>query len=705
MWHARSWMTPLVLTAALLALATPTRAADDLETLREQAIKTALKKVSPSVVTIETSGGTDIIVVGPANPRGGGGGAKIRKGTGPTTGLIVSADGYVITSAFNFANNPSSIFVSVAGHTQKYVGKVIATDQTRMLTLLKIEVKDLPVPTAVPKKDIRVGQTVLAVGRTLAQAVDHPPSVSEGIISAVGRIWGKALQTDAKISPTNYGGPLTDLEGKVLGVLVPASPRTEGQTAGFEWYDSGIGFAIPLEDINQVLPRLKQGKDLTRGVLGVTMQGADQFGTAPVVGTVAAASAAEQTGLKAGDIIKEINGKAVLNYAQVLHQLGTHYEGDAITIKIERGGKEQVFNNVKLGGAVAAFGQIYLGILPMRDDPEPGVEIRYVYPKSPAETAKLQIGDRITKVGPAQGNNLIEVKSRDDLSRLLATARPNAQIKLEVIPKGEKKAKTVTVALTEMPETVPAELPEKSSKEKALTRKGTPAPPKKEDKKDDKKEDEKKIPTGLINRMNAAQDHKYWLYVPDDYNPEISYSLVIWLHPVGKNREKDVKQLVSDWEDYCSKNHIILVGPNSENDAGWIASEVEFVLEAAKFAMENYTIDRRRVVAHGMGLGGQLAIYLGFSSRDLVRGVATVGAVPNQNPKERVPTQPLRFFIVTGEKDPIKEAVNAGQAKLAEYKYPVIYRVLKEKGHQYFDEDSIATLKELVRWIDSLDRM
>ena len=90
----------------------------------------------------------------------------------------------------------------------------------------------------------------MAVGRTLVGQVDQMPSVSVGIISALDRIWGKAIQTDAKVSPTNYGGPLIDLYGRVQGVLVPASPQAEGETAGFEWYDSGIGFAIPLEDIN-----------------------------------------------------------------------------------------------------------------------------------------------------------------------------------------------------------------------------------------------------------------------------------------------------------------------------------------------------------------------------------------------------------------------------------------------------------------------
>ena len=97
-------------------------------------------------------------------------------------------------------------------------------------------------------------------------------AVSIGIISALSRVWGKAIQTDAKISPINYGGPIIDIQGRVQGILIPASPRGEDETAGFEWYDSGIGFAIPMEDILAVLPRLKKGKDLHKGILGIAMK-------------------------------------------------------------------------------------------------------------------------------------------------------------------------------------------------------------------------------------------------------------------------------------------------------------------------------------------------------------------------------------------------------------------------------------------------
>src|SRR6516164_5593757 len=277
----------------------------DLEDLREQAVKAAARKVGPSMVQIQTTGGTELVGSGPKGP-------QVRKGIGPTTGVILTADGYIASSAFNFANKPSSIDVAVPGHSSRYIAKVIATDTTRMITLLKIEATNLPVPVPSPKSQIKIGQTALALGRTLEADVNKPASVSEGIISATERIWGKALQTDAKVSPTNYGGPLVDLEGRVIGILIPADPRAEGETAGLEWYDSGIGFAVPLEDVNAVLPRLKAGTpekpvSLDRGILGITPQSTDEYGQQPEVATVAPESAADKGGIKVGDVILEID--------------------------------------------------------------------------------------------------------------------------------------------------------------------------------------------------------------------------------------------------------------------------------------------------------------------------------------------------------------------------------------------------------------
>jgi len=164
-----------------MALALVPAQSPDIDSAYEQAIQAAVAKVAPSVVLIETTGGSER--VGPVDN-------GIRKGTGPTTGVVVGADGYIITSAFNFANKPTSITVGIPGRKDRLVAKVIATDHSRMLTLLKIDTPDLVVPAFVPESEIRIGQWAAAVGRTLDPNPDHAPSISVGIVSALNRIWG-----------------------------------------------------------------------------------------------------------------------------------------------------------------------------------------------------------------------------------------------------------------------------------------------------------------------------------------------------------------------------------------------------------------------------------------------------------------------------------------------------------------------------------
>jgi serine protease Do len=452
--------------ALLFFAGTASTAEPDVNAGIEKAMKAALARAAPAVVKIETAGGLE--TAGGGASKGGPSAKGIAIGTGATTGVVVDPDGYVVTSSFNFANKPTDIFVTVPGRPTRFVAKIVATDQTRMLTLLKIDAKSLPVPAAYPKKDAKVGQWALALGRTLDTNIDHAPSVSAGIISAVNRLLGKAYQTDAKTSPINYGGPLVAIDGRVFGVIIPASARGEGETSGYEWYDSGIGFAIPLEDILAKLPAMKKGTNLRRGLLGINPHSPDVYNSAPAIGAIQPDSAADRAGLKVGDTILAINDRSVPNFSTVQHILGPMYEGDVIKLKVKRGDKELDFPKVPLLGTATAYVNAFLGILPLRDDPSIGVVIRFVFPNSPAAAAGLKEGDRIMKVGLANAPALAPVRNHAQLAAILQQLNPGTQIKIEVKRKEGDKVETVAAKLVPMPDAIPEKLPMPSSAGKAL---------------------------------------------------------------------------------------------------------------------------------------------------------------------------------------------------------------------------------------------
>ncbi|MFO0930686.1 MAG: PDZ domain-containing protein, partial [Gemmataceae bacterium] len=386
------------------------------------------------------------------------------------------------------------------------------------------------------------------------------------------------------------------------------------------------------------------------------------------------------------------------------HLLGKRYEGDAVAVKVERDKKEVEFARVVLGSAEAAYPDPFLGILPLRDDPEPGVAVRYVYPKSPAEKAGLKEGDRIMKIAPPNapaGTPLFPItRGRDQLLTAMRAFRPGQELKVEVKRKDGGKVETLTAKLAEVPADVPAKLPETASAGKALTRPGVKPPDKPAPAKKEKEE------TGTMKKTSPAADHTYWLYVPTNYDANIAHSVVVWFHPLGKGKQQDLEDFISSWETFCDDHHIILVCPQSENPRGWTPGEADFVMEAVKTVMSTYTVDMQRVVAHGMGVGGEMALYVAFQARAVIRAVAVVGASLSSNPREREGDSPLAVFLVVGGKDPIQPAVVQTRDRLAQLKYAVILREIAPLGHEYIDgKAGVPTLEELIRWIDSLDRL
>jgi len=143
--------------------------------------------------------------------------------------------------------------------------------------------------------------------------------------------------------------------------------------------------------------------------------------------------------------------------------------------------------------------------------------------------------------------------------------------------------------------------------------------------------------------------------------------------------------------------------PKSEGDTGWVPTDTDFVLEALRDVLAHYTVDRQRVVAHGMGVGGQMAIHLGFTARDQIRGVATTGAVVTQY-KDNVPNQRLAFYLAVGDRDLLARAVAECKTKLMDRRFPVMFREFPNRGREYLFGE-VEALRELVRWIDSLDRL
>lgn len=289
--------------------------------LEQQAIRAAIDHVNPSVVQLQIIGGAERV-------------GDVSLASGPSTGVILSADGYVVTSRYRFDPAPATV-VALLADGRQFATKVVAQDYSRKLVLLKlVGAEDLPAVEAAPADSYRVGQWAIALGRTYR--VDRP-NVSVGIVSALRRIQGRALQTDAAVSAANYGGPLVDIEGRVLGIIAPMSPSAESSIAGVEWYDSGIGFAPPLAEWMAALERLKLGEDLELGYLGVGLSQGVPRETPAKIDSIAPAGPAEQAGLEKGDVITAIDGVEVTTQVEMQAQTKPHYAGDTVEITYQRG--------------------------------------------------------------------------------------------------------------------------------------------------------------------------------------------------------------------------------------------------------------------------------------------------------------------------------------------------------------------------------
>jgi predicted esterase len=306
---------------------------------------------------------------------------------------------------------------------------------------------------------------------------------------------------------------------------------------------------------------------------------------------------------------------------------------------------------------------------------------------------------------------------RDQFMGIMQHFRSGSSITLEV-KKKSGKTETVDAVLGQFTEEIPKELPGGESSKKQAQVAPKPAgveakkeagkkeePKKDEPKKEQAKKDDKEKPkTGLQKIEGAgANNRKFWVYIPDDYDPNIAYGLIVWLHPAERGGGRDADDMVKIWDTFCDKYNFIMMGPTAEAASGWVAGEADGVMDDIRWVRNRYTIDSKRVIAHGQGVGGQMAYYLGFNKREVIRGAVPVGAVLASNPKDPDPTKRVDFLVIGGAKDPLVNSIKEGPAKLKEKKYHALYREMAVSGKEYVTDDP-AVFAEMLRWMETLDR-
>ncbi len=421
--------------ALLCSLLTFACAAAAPSTDLEHRIEAVAAKVSPSVVHVQAIVKLDD-----------------RRNEVTGSGLIVTADGAILTND-HVVDNAEQITISVPGRKRKYPARLIGTDRQTDIALLRVD-PDPEHPFAAAKLStdpVRVGQWVLAIGNPYG--LDG--TVSLGIVSAQGRnleipeLLNDFIQTDALIDRGSSGGPLVDLDGRVVGI----NSRGQGR---------GIGFTIPIGTAREVMAQLDHG-GIERGYLGVSLQPLDRDlaehlglgeATGVLISQVVPKSPADRAGLQTGDVIARFDGHAV--EAEKEEDLGSFQRivagappGTTVEVGYLHAGKPgtarvEVGEQPKLEGTEVEtpVGFHVKEITPnlarvQRLPTTSGVFVSFVANGSPAAEAGLRSGDVIVRIEASDVANLPEFRGAiaaiDVKHRFLLQARRGDDLKFVLI--------------------------------------------------------------------------------------------------------------------------------------------------------------------------------------------------------------------------------------------------------------------------------
>lgn len=532
---------------------------------------------------------------------------------GTSTGLVVGRDGWIVTSSFAVTPGTAGVIV-VLPDGSRHAARVVGSDPPRKVVLLKIEPpRPLAEPVPAAKAELRVGQWTIGLGRAWGGA---EPAVAVGVLSAVDRSWGRGVQTDASVSPANYGGPLLDIEGRVIGMLAPLPAESAGMVTGSELYDAGIGFAVPLDDILAVLPRMQTGETLAEGILGISYASRDVMTGLPVIATSRPGSPAAKAGIREGDQIIAVNDTPVDRIAAVRHQLAVLYAGDTVTLTLQRGaGDQQSTRRVEatLVDALPPYQRPMLGLLPTAVPEGNPVEVGWVFPDGPAAAAGVREGDRLESLQTADGEPT-PIESAEQLTALVASLTIGEKLTLGV-SRGED-----TLSLSMQPVAAECILPPPDS----LTV-GQPAPVK-------------------IEPLTAPEVANPPMAVIPELEEGVPMGVLIHCGPPhGAATEADAET----WRAAAARYGMAIVLPGSTEADRWSRDDLPALARAMETLRSRAPVDPSRIACSGQAAGATFAWMIAETFAGRVRGVALIdGSIPRRSEVPKAdPGRPLSVLF------------------------------------------------------------
>jgi serine protease Do len=374
-----------------------------------------------------------------------------RKASG--SGVIISEDGYIVTN--NHVVDDASEILVVMNDNREYVGKVIGTDPSTDLALLKIDEKGLPALPMANSDEIKIGEWVLAVGNPF----NLESTVTAGIVSAKGRSINilrengaieSFIQTDAAINPGNSGGALVNLNGDLVGINTAIASPTGSY--------SGYGFAVPTNIMVKVVDDLMKYGKVQRAFLGIMIRNvnstlADEKDldvmSGVYVDSLMEGGAAKAAGIREGDVIQSVDGRSVKTVPQLQETIGRKRPGDKVEVVIDRKGTEKTLTvdlknmegnteivkaseSARVNALGAEFSEIdakakeELGV-------DGGVQVTRLYPGKLRGQTNMREGFIITRIGDRK------IHTVADLEKALADA--DGGILIEGYYPGDKQAR------------------------------------------------------------------------------------------------------------------------------------------------------------------------------------------------------------------------------------------------------------------------